>query len=236
MHKLAIFVEGYTELLFMDRLITEIGGENIVATEHRQIKGGGKKSKVPRMVTIIKTAKHDPDKRFYILLFDCGGDRQVAARINEEHKFLTRDGYTKIIGMRDVFPDYSHADIPKLEMRLKKYIKTSLIPVEFILSIMEMEAWFLAEFNHFQYIEPAITTSAIKHTLGFDPEHDDMSLRLTPTVDLDAAYMIGGKSYVKGQDATIDVLDFPYLYLELSNKIPYLKRLGNSIDEFFNQA
>jgi len=117
-------------------------------------------------------------------------------------------------------------------MGLKKYIKTSLIPVEFFLSVMELEAWFLAEFNHFPKIDPSITTMEICSQLGFDPVHDDLSLRENPTDDLNSAYLIGGKPYVKGVDTTINVLDYPFMYLQLSEKIPSLKKLGNSIDEF----
>lgn len=43
---------------------------------------------------------------------------------------------------------------------------------------MEIEAWFLAETAHFPKIDPSITVEEIKKTLLFDPENDDMSLRL----------------------------------------------------------
>jgi len=72
--KLAVFVEGYTELLFIDRLITEIGGENIV-TEHREIIGGGKSGKVPRVAKITKAAKFEQNKNFFVLIYDCCGDK-----------------------------------------------------------------------------------------------------------------------------------------------------------------
>lgn len=232
--KLAIFIEGYTELLFMDRLISEIGGEHKVIIEQRQIQGGGKSGLVPRTMTTIKAAKTGSDQRYLVLLLDCGGDLQVKTRILEEHANLTRDGYTKIIGIRDVRPKFSYSDVPQLEAGLRKYIKTSLIPVEFILSIMEIEAWFLAEFNHFPKIDPLITVEAIKNNLGFDPEHDDISLRPEPRADMEAAYAIGGKSYTKGTNATINALDYPYLYVSLPHKIPYLKRLGDCIDDFFS--
>ena len=164
---------------------------------------------------------------------DCGGDRQVKTRILDEHENLTRSGYTKIIGMRDVRPEFTYEQVPLLEIGLRKYIKTSLIPIEFILAIMEIEAWFLAEINHYQSIDPSITVPAIKATLGFDPEVDDLALRTNPTDDLNAAYMLGGKKYVKNQVATtIDAIDYPSVYLELQYKIAYLKRLGDSLEGF----
>lgn len=231
MHKLAVFVEGYTELLFIDRLISEIGGTHNVIIEQRKIRGGG--SRLKRTMSTIKAAKPATGQQYYVLLIDCGGDSLVKTRILEEHEKLTQVGYRKIIGIRDVRPNYSYGDIPKLESGLRKYVKTSLIPVEFILAIMEIEAWFLAEFNHFPRIDPSITVAEIKKILGFDPELDDLELRPNPKDDLNAAYMIGGKSYEKGQDATIKVLDYPYIYIELKNRFAYLKRLGDSIDEFF---
>lgn len=229
MNKLAVFVEGYSEVLFLDHLISEIGGAQNVLIEQRKIKGG---SKFVRTMSTIKATKPNTGQKYYFLLVDCGGDALVNERIREEHKNLTLEGYTKIIGMRDVRPTFTYEDIPRLETNLKKYIKTSLIPVEFVLEVMELEAWFLAEYNHFPKIEPSITVSEIKRRLGFDPELDDLAHRPNPMDDLNAAYMIGGMTYRKGQPTPADILDYPYIYLELQNKIPYLKRLINSIEAF----
>lgn len=228
--KLAIFVEGYTEILFMEHFISEIAGAHNVIIEHRKIRGG---SKVKRSMSIVKASRQATGEKYYVLLIDCGGDALVKTRIQEEHENFTRHGYTKIIGMRDVRPDFTYADIPKLESGLKKYMKTALIPVEFVLAVMEIEAWFLAEHNHFPKIDPSITVTAIKATLGFDPEVDDLARRSNPESDLNSCYMIGGKKYEKSQVATtVAALDFPYIYLKLQNKIPQLRRLANSIDAF----
>ncbi|MEO6825333.1 MAG: hypothetical protein ABI167_11545 [Nitrosospira sp.] len=177
-------------------------------------------------------AKPVGGEKYYVLLVDCGGDHQVKPRIYEQHEYLTRAGYTKIIGLRDVRPNFTYEQIPKLERDLKKYIKTSLIPVEFVLAVMEIEAWFLAEFNHFPKIDPLVTVSTIKATLGFDPESADLQLRDTPRDDLERSYMIGGKNYEKPAYTTIACLDYSYIYLELQHKVAYLKRLVASIDEF----
>lgn len=230
MHKLAIFVEGYTEILFMEQLISEIAGAHNVIIEHQQIRGG---SKVKRRMTTVKASRQATDEKYYVLLMDCGGDALVKTRIQEEHENFTRNGYIKIIGMRDVRPEFTYEDIPKLEAGLKKYVKTALIPVEFVLNVMEIEAWFLAEHNHFPKIDPSITVAAIKATLGFDVEVDDLSQRSTPASDLNSCYMIGGKKYEKSRVATtVSALDFPNVYLKLQNKIPQLRRLTNSIDAF----
>jgi hypothetical protein len=230
MKKLAVFVEGYTELIFLEALIEQIAGANSVLIEQRRLRGG---TNTRRRMALVKAAKANTGQKYFVLLVDCGGDDLVKARIVEEHQNLTRHHYTKIIGIRDVRPTFNYADIPKLEAGLPKYVKTGLIPVEFILSIMEIEAWFLAEFNHFPKIHLSITVPAIKATLGFDPENDDMALRPTPATDLNACYAIGGKAYGKSTSAiTVAALDYSYLYLELRNKIGYLQRLVDGIDGF----
>ena len=229
MHKLAIFVEGYTELLFVDALLNEIAGAHNIRVEQRRIRGG---NNTRRTMRLLRAASRDTGQNYFVLIADCGGDKLVKTRIMEEHENLTRSNYTKIIGMRDVRPEFTYADIPRMEAGLAKYIRTSLIPVEFVLCVMEIEAWFLAEFSHFAEIDPAITVPAIIHALGFDPEHDDMTQRPMPADDLNACYMIAGKTYTKGSAITVTALDFPFLYLELPKRITHLRKLVDGIDAF----
>ena len=215
MRKLAVFVEGYTELIFVEALLLSIAGAHNIRIDLRQIRGGAKSK---RTMAVIQAAHKLSGQQYYALLFDCGGDHQVKTRIQEEHENLTRAQYTKIIGLRDVRPTFSHAQIPRLEVELRKYIKTSLIPVEFVLSVMEIEAWFLAEVSHFEKIDPAITRDAILLNLGFDPTVEDMTLRSAPAEDLNACYRIAGKSYSKDNvSTTISALDFSSIHSALSN-------------------
>lgn len=230
MNRLAIFVEGYTEIVFVEKLIKEIAGNNNVLIEHRKIRGG---SKVKRKVVTVKAANQKTNAQYFILLFDCGGDDQVKTRILEEHKNLTNTGYAAIIGIRDVRPTFTYNDIPRLELNLPRYIKTSLIPVQFILSIMEIEAWFLSEASHFVRINSAITVEKIKAELGFDPENDNMEQRPTPAEDLNNCYLIGGKTYNKQQSGdTVNALDYEFIYFNLSNNMKYMKRLITNIEDF----
>jgi hypothetical protein len=117
-------------------------------------------------------------------------------------------------------------------MTLPYRVKTKPIVVDFILSIMEVEALFLAEHSHFPRIDPAIIVPAIIAQLGFDPSNDDMQLRLTPAADLNDCYAIGGKSYEKGAAATCDVLDYAEVYLSLVSRFPELKRLCDILEDF----
>jgi len=225
-------VEGYTEIVFVEKLINEIAGYNNVLIECRKIRGG---SSVPRKVVTFKGENQKTNAQYFVLLVDCGGDDQVKTRIREEHKNLTDKGYAAIIGIRDVRPTFTYHDVPKLELSLPKYIKTSLIPVKFILSIMEIEAWFLSEASHFVRINPNITVEKIKAVLGFDPENENMEQRPTPAEDLNNCYLIGGKIYNKQQPHdTIDALDYEFIYFTLSNNIKYMKKLIINIEAFLS--
>ena len=230
MKKLAVFVEGYTELQFVDRIIEEVAGARHVLIEHRRIIGG---AATPRKIQLVKAARRASGEQYYVLIVDCSGDEQVKTRIREEHASLTRNNYDRIVGIRDVRPRFSHADIPRLEAALPRYIKTSLISVEWVLSIMEIEAWFISEYTHFPRIDASITVEAIRNALGFDPEHGDMSQRGNPAADLNACYRLGGRTSSKtNAGVTVAALDYDFIYVELRNRIPYLEKLLRIFDDF----
>jgi hypothetical protein len=230
MNKMAIFVEGYTELVFVDKLIREVAGQNAVLIQWRQITGG---TTCPRYNQQISAEGPRANQMHFIVIHDCGGDDAVKTRMTEEYSLLATAAYSKIVCIRDVYPRFTYAEIPALERGLPVFVRTKPIVVDFILSIMEVEAWFLAEYTHFPKIDAAITVAAIIAACGFDPVVDDMQLRPTPADDMCTCYAIGGKTYEKGNaQATVDVVDYAHVYAGLIEKFPYLKRLCDIITEF----
>ena len=117
MKRLAFFVEGYSEVLFVQRLIEEIAGKNNVTIEHGYIKGGRRS---PKQLTVINAQNAISGSQYYVLILNCQGDHQVVTRIIEEHMSFTSNQYEKIIGIRDVRPTFEHSDIPQLSRLLKK--------------------------------------------------------------------------------------------------------------------
>src|SRR5262245_33376864 len=93
MNKLAIFVEGWTELQFADRLITEIAGVHHIMIQQVQLRGG---TTVPRRMKTIRAASVTANQQYFVLIVDCGSDVQVKTRIVEEHEGLTKSKYSKI--------------------------------------------------------------------------------------------------------------------------------------------
>jgi hypothetical protein len=230
MNKMAIFVEGYTEVLFVDKLIREIANKDAVQIEWRAISGGARH---PRKSRVINAANPRTGQEHFVLIFNCGNDDLVKSRMVEEYGNLASAGYSKIVCIRDVYPKIKYAEIAKLEMGLPTCVKTKPIMVDFILSIMEVEAWFLAEHSHFARIDPTITIAAIIAGLNFDPENDDMQLRAAPCDDLRGCYALAGKTYEKANaKETVDALDCAQVYAGLTDKFPYLKKLVEALDAF----
>jgi hypothetical protein len=230
MNKMAIFVEGYTEVVFVDKLIREVAEKNAVLIQWRRIDGG---TTCPRRNLQIKAEGPHGGQEHFVVVHDCGGDDAVKTRMTEEYLSLAGSGYSTIVCIRDVYPRFTAAEIPDLEKGLLLFVRTKPIVVDFILSIMEVEAWFLAEYSHFLNIDPRITIPAIIAACGFDPANDDMQLRPTPANDMNDCYAIGGKTYEKrNAQATVDAIDYTYVYAGLVDKFPYLRRLCEIITMF----
>lgn len=237
MKKIVFFVEGTTEMLFVEKLLTEIAEKNEIHITKKRIRGGGKSGRVKKTITEVDAVSDVGDEKFFVLIYDCGNDKIVAQRIKDEHQSLTDAGYEKIIGIRDVRPDFTREEIPRLERGMRMYLKTSLAPVVFILSAMEIEAWFLAEYNHFSKVHSDLTPDFIEASIGIDLRTFDSSLRDHPAADISNIYQLRGLEYEKFNAAeTIDRLDFDFIYSELSAEISEMGVLVTTIDEFLTPA
>jgi len=231
MKKLAVFVEGLTEQLFVDRLISEIAGRHTIAIEHRKMLG---KAARPRW-RILKASRLEPNQDYFILIVDCSADNRVKSEILDQYDSLVSNGYSAIVGIRDVCPEFPHAQIPQLRAGLQYKLRTKPVCVAFALGVMEIETWFISEHTHFSRLSPKLTTDYISGCVGFDPSKDDIQLRFHPAADLDSIYQLVNHRYTKKRaflQNTTNLLDYAALYLSVSLRIPDLGILVQSIDAF----
>lgn len=232
MKKLAVFVEGQTEQIFIEKLLVEVAGKNNIAIEKRQALGG---QSTKRKLKLIEASTRESGQQYFAQIVDCGSDSRVASDIRDRYDGLVAQGFETIIGLRDVYPDITYADIPLLRRGLPCYLKTKPIEVKFVLGVMEVETWFIAEHTHLQKLHSSLTPSLIKSRLGFDPSTDDIQLRPHPAEDLDNIYHLAGLKYAKDKNRvqrTVSVLDYERIYLELPSKLPDLKTLVDTITKF----
>jgi hypothetical protein len=233
MKKIAFFVEGQTEQVFINQLLREIATQKDIAITLYKLEGG---SSVPKRETIVPQSYTNPiNPKYEALIYDCGNDEKVKSDILENMPNLATRGYSEILGIRDLFPI---TDLARLERGLQFVPRNLLplpIPYTIIVAVNEIEAWFLAECNHFQCIDPLLTHELILKKVGFDPCTDDMTLLTQPAEDLKTIYQLVGKTYNKKKnniERTVSCLDYANLYLNLSQKITKLKMLIAKIDAF----
>ena len=210
--KIAVFVEGLTELEFVQSLIKDICGQRGITFEIReQFKG--------KLVLVRIDIAHGATT--HITIVNCHSDEQVKTRLRDAYPSLVTSGYTHVIGLRDVYP-FNSADIPKIQGALLVGIPTGPIPTEMHLAIMEVESWFLDEITHFESIDPALSHQFMA-SAGFDVVNTMGADWAHPAKTLDDIYRLSGKRYRKKSShirRTVDALSPEELYVTVRGRSP----------------
>ena len=230
--KIACFVEGQTEQLFVERLFQEIAGYKKISIETYKFQGG----KANRIIQPLKlsTIKDAP---FFVLLYNCDCDSHVLSDIRKEHDSLTNSGYEKIIGLRDLYPTplEKKQEVEKGIRGFLKLLQHKGIPISMNLAVMEIEAWFLAEWNYLAKIDNRLTCDFILQKCALDLRNIDTEQRAHPSQDLDEIYRLVSRSYDKNEITSQEIinnLDYEFLYLDLVKSVNQLKRFIDEIDSF----
>jgi hypothetical protein len=234
MKKLAIFVEGKTERIFVERLISQLISARRYQIEVREAFGGSARHQ--RVLRLIYRTPDSPAHEFYVLIVESCNDDRVASDVRDSYDTLAAQGFSCIVAIRDVFPNVAADEIPTLRRMLRFRIRTTPIDPVFILGVMEVEAWFVAEHNHFPQIHANITCSRILATFGYDPSTHDCQQIACPHDDLHNIYQLESLVYQKRGaqiQNTVNVLDYAYIYLDMVNRFPDLRTLVNTLDAFF---
>jgi len=93
---------------------------------------------------------------------------------------------------------------------------------------MEIEAWLLAEYTHFERVSRELTIDRIRKHLRFDPSRDDLEQRWHPAEDLDRIYKIAGTRYTKQRnnvERTLESLDYRFFISNVSRRFADAGRL-----------
>lgn len=231
MNRLAIFVEGQTEMIFVDLLLREIANANQLQLELVKASGG---TRAPFQFKSVQL-KGGTVATHYVQIVDCASDGNVKPYIIERYNNLSQQNFWAAIGIRDVYPRIASAQIPSLRVGLANQVPTHPVNVQFILGIMEIEAWFIAEHEHFRRIDASLTNQKILTEIGFDPSMADIQQRLNPAMDLHNIYQIVGLSYRKRLShclRTVQNLDYARIYCDVLNRFPDLMNLITIINDF----
>ena len=233
MKKIAFYVEGQTELIFINKLLIEIAGSKNIDIQTQNVHNNP---------IILKTTTQSQNPQYYALIFDCSSDSNVKPRILQDAVSLFNQGYSEVVGLIDLYP---RTDLAKFENELSNGTLRNgrrIIPplpnnTSIVIAVREIEDWFLAECNHYTCIDASLVLDAIQvASLGFNPCIDDLMLRNTNAAeDLKNIYQLVGKTYNKSKDKverTVECLDYANLYLNLRYKLAKLNELITKIDNF----
>jgi hypothetical protein len=231
--KIAFFTEGQTERIFLEKLLVEVAGSRNIAVETRQMMGG---RRFQRIAYTLTRAEPNPEHKYYALIVDCGTDGRVASDIREQYPTLVNSGYSAIVAIRDVAPDFQRTEIAKLRAGIEGVLpKAPLVPT-LVLATMEVEAWFIGEHTHFPRIDAVLSVPAIRAMTGLDLMLDNIEGYPTPAENLDLIYGKAGLNYSKSRadvERTVNALDFGLVQTALSAKAPSIEPLMRAVGGFF---
>ncbi len=233
MKRIAIFVEGLTEQILVRRMLETVMDKKGVAVQTVKITGG---HNIRMSFTVMHAAKIERNTGYYVLIYDCGGETNVKGYLMMQRQSLVDKGYSCIIGLRDVYPNFSHEEIPKLKKGLNFKVPQKNAVTKIFLAVMETEAWFLGEYTHFRKVAQQLSPEYIQKRLGFNPKQENMEERDKPADDLKRVYRLAGHDYTKKRsklNSIVSKLDFNFFTRRLANKMQSLGEFVYQLEDFF---
>jgi len=229
--KLAIFVEGKTELIFIKKLLIEIAGRNNIEIQCKVLQGQGRCPEIEQF--------NDSTSKYKILLYNSCTDNRVLSDMKDNYDNLISKNYSKILGLRDLYPNPFEKKDRIIRLIQQNLDNESLDKITMIIAVMEVETWFIGELNHYSKIDTELTVDYIKNSL-IDLEsignfEEDIS---HPADTLHQIYQLKGMAWKKTESQikrTVNSLDYENLYCETRDKISSLNRLIVELDNFFSK-
>lgn len=212
MKRIAIFVEGHGELIFVREFLLkwfewnvevqclEVKSSNYFPTEYDNL---------------------NPNAPFHFQIWNVGSDANVLIEMKRRANKLFNNGYTKIVGLRDMFSDQYKKLLEKRNKRqeIDNELNTNIVlanqnqikdflteneiaenAIQMCFSIMELEAWILS-FSHLQArIDARLTNDFISKSLNINLlEIDAENTFFHPKEKLKAIWGLIDKDYGKHQ-------------------------------------
>lgn len=233
MKRIAIFVEGLTEQILVRRMLETVMRRKNIAVQSVKITGG---HNIRTSFTVMQAAQVNRNTDYYVLIYDCGGETNVKGYLMMQRESLVERGYTCILGLRDVYPNFSREEIPRLRKGLNYRVPQKGALTYIYLAVMETEAWFLGEHTHFRKVSSKLTPEFIQKHLGFNPKTENMEQRESPAYDLKNIYRLVNEDYTKKRsrlNTIIGKLDFRFFTGNLASKMHSLGEFVRQLEKFF---
>jgi hypothetical protein len=241
MRKVAIFVEGQTELIFVREFLLKIFEyQNLNIRCFNLFTNNQSNATDYAFPNQINEALP-----FYFEIINVGNDNAVLSRILRREAYIWNSGFHKIIGLRDMYgkayrEEAQNAQIDEvLNQQFKSGISEQLAKkaqrpndIHLIFAIMEVEAWFLGFEEVFTNLDARLTIDFIQQNLDFDLSTiDPETTFFHPTKNLNEIYNLVNQAYTKSRGEIEALMSFlskdDFELLEMNNKC-------QSYSEFYN--
>ena len=230
MSRIAIFVEGQTEKIFVERFLQEYLGGCQIEIEFQKRLG--------KTLTKVTGIRHNPFAEYHFSIIDMTGDSNVFSALYERAEQMMQRGYAYLLGVRDVYPQYTRDKIPIILRDLRKLFSRFSFGdrLKPIFAIMEIEAWFLADYKVFSRINSSITPEFVKKQLNIDLLQTNPQSYEHPSSIVNKIFNLFGETYKKREKQSYQIvyrLDYGFLVCseEVLNKVSSWKYFLDCIHE-----
>ena len=203
MSKVAIFVEGQSEQIFIRHLLLRTMDCSKVSFICLRLYAG---KTIP-----ARFDYPNPHAEMSFLIVNVGQDEKVLSEIKEREEDLIKQGFDRIIGLRDMYSEkylkrspsgidnsVTRAFIDGWNSTIQRMSKPSKIKIH--IAIMELEAWFLGMYDIFRRINSRLSVDYIEKELGFNlADIDPQTEFFKPTEEVDRIFQLVGPPYKKSE-------------------------------------
>jgi hypothetical protein len=195
-------------------------------------------------ITTLNVGKLDETSQYLFLIMDSGGDWAVNTSIFEQYAFLKESGYSRVIGIRDVYPTMPD-DEAELRKQAYRVLPKNGLPIRIVFAVREVEAWFIAEENHYARLDKRLSIDTANKVIryeipGFDVCIDSTEAIEHPTKTLQQIYnTVGNRGYQKTRkqvEAIMRSLDFSNMFSAVRNRNASLNELLTCIETVFDEG
>ena len=201
--KLAVFVEGQTELIFVRELLKLWYGYdvNVVGFDCYNLHA--------KEFYDAEYRYGSEDSENYFMIVNVGNDNSVLSSIIGRMKFLRNKGFQLVVGLRDMYSSQyikdaqKHEIVEEVNLRHVNSVKEVLRDiddgtfVDFHFAIMEIEAWFMGMDGFMERLDGSLTRDYIIQNLNISLDDDPETTLFHPAAELSKLYALVGKQYDK---------------------------------------
>lgn len=237
--KLAVFVEGQTEQVFVREFLKQWYGYDV------NVVGFDCYNLFAKEFCDAEYKYGSEDSDNYFMIVNVGNDNSVLSSIIGRLKFLRNKGFQLVVGLRDMYSSQYIKDAQKYEIvdevsqRHVESVKEVLrdiedgVFVDFHFAIMEVEAWFMGMDGFMERLDGRLTQDFVSQNLNISLDDDPEKTVFHPAAELGKMYALVGKQYDKHKSDISSIMSLitkdDFLRLIYSGKCNTFKMFSESL-------